>query len=52
VLIINHENEEVRGKVKLRDKIIDLVGKREISLENFTIGPNKVVAFWLKRGYN
>jgi beta-galactosidase len=57
ILIINHENEEVRAEVKLKDKksfnekIIDLVEKREIILENFTIGPNKVVAFWLKRGY-
>ena len=57
VFIINHENEEVRAEVKLGDKesinekILDLIEKREISFTNFTIGPNKVVAFWLKRGY-
>ncbi|MGB9780934.1 beta-galactosidase trimerization domain-containing protein [Caldanaerobacter sp.] len=56
-LIINHENEEVRAEVKLGDKesfnekIVDIIEKKDINLENFIIGPNKVVAFWLKRGY-
>lgn len=56
ILLINHENEEVRIGVKLKDKgrfnekIEDLVNKREINPENFAIAPNGVVAFWLKKG--
>jgi hypothetical protein len=56
VIFINHEDININtkisigGKTRKNEKIQDLIGGRQINLENFTIEANGVVAILLEKG--
>ncbi|SHF36473.1 hypothetical protein SAMN02745195_02461 [Thermoanaerobacter uzonensis DSM 18761] len=56
MIFINHEDININtkisigGKTRKNEKIQDLIGGRQINLENFTIEANGVVAILLEKG--